>query len=314
MVETELNPRPMRHYIVVLIYIMIMVGLGFVFVGPVIGIFAAMAVLGVGMTELLDIVSDPASDETAKYALYILQSCATGVGLIVVPAIVLRQYHLSIGRLFSYAKVEWRPVLLTVLVVVVFVGVNSAVAEWNAGMELPQSLETLEQWMRQREDEASEMVKAVTKMDTPWELFAVLLVVAVLPAVGEEVVFRGMVQNVLFRGTRNVHVAIWVAAALFSAIHLQFYGFLPRMLLGALFGYLYYWSGSLALAVIAHFVNNATSVIAVYYYQRGLMDTNLESPESLPLVFVLTSGVLTAGLLYYFYKYFEHRRSTFPEL
>jgi membrane protease YdiL (CAAX protease family) len=103
-------------------------------------------------------------------------------------------------------------------------------------------------------------------------------------------------------------VSIWVAAILFSAIHFQFFGFVPRVLLGALFGYLYYWSGNLWLAILAHFVNNGFSVLAMYFYQQGKLGFDLESPESVPLNAVIISGVLTVALLYYFYKYFENRK------
>jgi membrane protease YdiL (CAAX protease family) len=91
---------------------------------------------------------------------------------------------------------------------------------------------------------------------------------------------------------------------------MQFFGFIPRVLLGALFGYLYYWSGNLTLAIIAHFVNNGVSVLAMYFYQQGAFEFDLESPESAPASVVIVSAALTAGLLYYFYKYFQHKPST----
>ena len=108
--------------------------------------------------------------------------------------------------------------------------------------------------------------------------------------------------------TGNIHISIWFAAILFSAIHFQFFGFVPRLLLGALFGYLYYWSGSLMLAILAHFVNNAVSVTALYLYQEGQFTFDVESQESAPLNVVILSGILTVGLLYYFYKYYQDRK------
>src|SRR5690606_4911795 len=141
------------------------------------------------------------------------------------------------------------------------------------------------------------------------ELMFALVIIAILPAVGEEIVFRGLIQNELLRGTRNVHVAIWVAAILFSTIHFQFYGFVPRLLLGALFGYLYYWSGNLMLAILAHFVNNGVSVVALYLYQQGKFAFDIESQEAAPPQMVIISTILTAGLLYYFYIYYRDRKT-----
>jgi membrane protease YdiL (CAAX protease family) len=141
-------------------------------------------------------------------------------------------------------------------------------------------------------------------------LLIALVIIAVLPAIGEELVFRGLIQNELFRGTKNIHVSIWIAAFLFSAIHIQFFGFVPRLLLGALFGYLYYWSGNLSLAILAHFVNNAVSVVALYLYQHGKFTFDIESPESAPPNVVIVSTLITAGLLFYFYKYFQARKTS----
>ncbi len=142
------------------------------------------------------------------------------------------------------------------------------------------------------------------------ELIIALFVIAVLPAIGEELVFRGLIQNELKRLTQNVHVAIWVSALLFSAFHLQFFGFVPRLLLGALFGYLYYWSGNLSMAVLAHFTNNAVAVFSLYYYQQGTLEYNAESTEAFPLSVILTSGVFTSLLLLYFRNFYKTHDSS----
>ena len=136
-----------------------------------------------------------------------------------------------------------------------------------------------------------------------------LVVIAIIPAIGEELVFRGIVQNELLRWTKNAHISIWLAAIVFSTVHLQFYGFLPRVVLGAMFGYLYHWSGNLWLAMFAHFVNNAVQVVALFFYQRGNLQYDVEGTESVPANFIVIGTLLTAGLLYYFYKYFENKKT-----
>jgi len=93
---------------------------------------------------------------------------------------------------------------------------------------------------------------------------------------GEELLFRGVVQRILTEMTRNHHWGIWLSAALFSALHLQFFGFIPRLLLGAIFGYLLVWSGSLWLPILAHFVNNAGAVIALWLSGKGVISPAVE--------------------------------------
>jgi membrane protease YdiL (CAAX protease family) len=132
-----------------------------------------------------------------------------------------------------------------------------------------------------------------------------ILVVALLPAIGEELVFRGMIQRELWRGTRNIHVAIWVSATVFSAIHMQFYGFVPRLCLGALFGYLYYWSDNLLIPIFSHFFNNAFAVVMVYLNHLDITDVNIEDGEAAPFHYVIVSLVLSLGLLYYIWKYYR---------
>lgn len=314
MVENDLNSRPQRHPVINLIMILIYVGLGFIFVGPFIGFFAALPFFPGTMMDMVTALQDPANHPELKIPLYILQGFATLVGLIVAPAVFMRGNQASVTSFFKDHKTEWIPVMLTAFVVVISMAVNSVFIEWNADFSFPEFAKGFETWARERENEATELTTFLTKFDSPGELWIAILVIAILPAIGEEIVFRGLIQNELFRGTKNIHLSIWIAAILFSAIHLQFFGFLPRLMLGALFGYLYYWSGNLSLAILAHFVNNGVSVVAMYFYQKGAFEFDLETPEAAPANVVMLCGVLTAGLLYYFYKYFEHRKPSIPRV
>ena len=100
------------------------------------------------------------------------------------------------------------------------------------------------------------------------QLIIGFLVIAVLPAIGEEIIFRGMIQNDFYRATRNIHLSIWISALLFSAIHIQFFGFFPDCFLVRLFGYLYYWSGNLLMPMLAHFINNGFTVATLVLTQK----------------------------------------------
>jgi membrane protease YdiL (CAAX protease family) len=132
-----------------------------------------------------------------------------------------------------------------------------------------------------------------------------MVVFAVLPAIGEELAFRGIVQNELHRWWKNPHVAIWVAAIIFGVIHMQFYGVVPRIMLGVLFGYLYWWSGNIWVPIIGHFINNGFMVLMMFLAQRRAVNINVESTEPESLTLSLLSLVLTAVLLYGLYAAFS---------
>jgi membrane protease YdiL (CAAX protease family) len=298
-----------KHPVINLIIILLMMGLGFVVIGPLLGFFLAMPFFDGSMTELAEAVQRPMNHPEIRIPLYLIQGTATATGLILAPAVYLAREQRSLRAFFTSRGLDLAPVAVTVITVVVFMAVNSVFIEWNAKVVFPEFAKGFEEWARQREDAAAEITHFLTEFSSTGQLLLALVVIAVLPAIGEEIVFRGLIQNELVRATRNVHVAIWLAAVLFSAIHFQFFGFIPRVLLGALFGYLYYWSGNLLLAIIAHFVNNAVSLIALYYYQQGKFSFDIESQEAAPAPLVILSLILTAGLLYYFYKYYRDRQS-----
>ena len=162
-----------------------------------------------------------------------------------------------------------------------------------------------ENWAIQEEERLAKLTEAITDFKSVGEMLIGILVIALLPAIGEELVFRGMIQRELWRGTRNIHLAIWVSATIFSAIHMQFYGFIPRLLLGALFGYLYYWSGNLLIPMFSHFFNNAFAVVLVYLNHMKITDINMEGGEAAPLHYVTTGLIVTIGLLYYIWKHYR---------
>ncbi|MCD7935406.1 MAG: CPBP family intramembrane metalloprotease [Tannerellaceae bacterium] len=133
----------------------------------------------------------------------------------------------------------------------------------NKEIILPSFMEGIERWMQTKEAEAERLTELLLAGSGIGTLLMNLLVVAVAAGVTEEFLFRGTLQRVFGKWTTNHHIIIWSVAFLFSAIHLQFYGFIPRMLLGAFFGYLLYWTNNIWVPVFAHFLNNAFGVIAM---------------------------------------------------
>lgn len=229
----------------------------------------------------------------------------TSIGMFIIPAIVYAKLQSKdwLGYL-NIVPVPLYLVLLTLLLALVSSPALDYSMNLNKGMKLPAFLKDLEAWMLLKEMKMEELTKLLITMSSLPVLLINLLMLAIIPAIGEELIFRGALQRIFSRWTGNYHIAIWLTAIIFSTIHFQFYGFLPRMLLGAIFGYLLVWSGSLWLPIIAHFLNNAIAVFTAYWYQsQGLsIDKMFESqPINMPLV--LVSLVLFSALLRYFYTY-----------
>lgn len=152
-------------------------------------------------------------------------------------------------------------------------------------------------WAREMEASAAGLTENLLRMESPGELVFTLLVIAVIPAIGEELVYRGLLQNKLMERL-NPHVAIWVAALIFSAFHLQLEGLLPRMLLGAILGYAFYWTQNLWVPIIAHFFLNGIQVIVPYFYKDAIEQMSSQPPQEINWWGILFSAMLTFGVGY----------------
>ena len=172
---------------------------------------------------------------------------------------------------------------------------------WNQQLSLPAFAQNIESWMRASEDSAEILTKKLLEMPTTAELISNILVVALIPAIGEELMFRGIIQQI-FQKKYSYHVAIWISAILFSAMHMQFYGFLPRLALGALFGYLLVFSGSILVPITAHFINNGAQVIITYMQQHKIIALTEEELETTPLIIKITFTALFTMIMYFFYQ------------
>jgi uncharacterized protein len=156
-------------------------------------------------------------------------------------------------------------VLLLSLPLVIFLG------ELNRNVQLPSGIAN---WMKEQEDEAAKTIKALLSKHTIKDLILNLICIAGLAAVGEELLFRGVAQRLLIKLCKSPWAGIIISAFLFSAMHVQFYGFLPRFVLGILLGAIYWYSGSLWTAILAHFVYDAVLIILVYFNPASLNDEN----------------------------------------
>ncbi|GCC52081.1 CPBP family intramembrane metalloprotease [Chryseotalea sanaruensis] len=285
-----------------ILLVLVAVLAGFIVVGPLIGILIALPFYEGSIMDFMSALSDPISNPGVKIPFYIVQGCSTLFGLIIVPALLVVAKRQPLIKLMSVPNTQLTAYLIVAFSTISFMLVNSPFIEWNANLTFPEFMKGFEEWAKTREEYAGEVTSFLTTFSNRGELILALFVIAVLPAFGEELVFRGLLQPQLNKHTGNIHAAIWITAILFSAMHMQFYGFVPRMLLGGLFGYLYYWSGNLWVAILAHFVNNGFSVLMLYLYQQKVSELDMNSTESAPWPVVAGAAMISFALLYIFKK------------
>ena len=214
---------------------------------------------------------NPLSDINTLKWIQLLQT----ITLFLLPSLMIA--YLGTKAPFSWLqldkKADWKVFLWAVGIMLVALPAINLLAQWNQQMELPTWLSGLEEWMKSKEAEAEWLTKQFMSATTISALLVNLFLMAVLPAVSEEITFRGVLQQLLTAPhRRSPHLAIWLTAIIFSAVHMQFYGFVPRMLMGALFGYMLVWTGSLWIPILMHFTNNAMAVILYFVALRADLD------------------------------------------
>lgn len=279
------------------------------------------SLLAVGLVQLLYGVSLAQSGQLAVapeqvphgWAVLMLTQGLSLAGAGAGAALLPRLLGQSVASYFAPRRLgaEWWPAAAG-LVIICSAPFLSALMAWNAGAHFPTPLHDFELWARAEEDQKTGLTKFLTDFNSPGRLLVGLIVIAIVPAVAEELVFRGGVQRNLVAWFGSRHVGVWLAAAIFSAIHVQFFGFVPRFVLGLVLGYLYEWSGNILVSMAAHFTQNAFQLVLLYLAQGkqlpGAFDP--DSTQSLPWPPVLLSAVLTAGLLYWLHQRWAAGRPT----
>jgi len=222
-----------------------------------------------GFKTLADTFSFDTQNPHVGATLWILQIVSTTLPLFVAPVLFAR---FIVSDTSTYLKPTFRflPVfLLLIFTVMLFSSpVMEMLSNINQKLTLPAAFKALEDKMRAMELSAQKATEAMLKMKTIWAMLWAVLVVGLLTAIAEEFLFRGVIQTIFVQWTKNKHTAIWITAILFSAFHMEFFTFLPRVFLGALFGYFVAYSGSIWTGVWGHFLNNGSAVVITYLYQR----------------------------------------------
>lgn len=266
-------------------------------------LFACLAIFGMAMSSLAGffIINWKCTTATMRIAT-VVQS----IFQMIVPA--LATALLVCRRPASFLAIDRRPdtltLILAILGLVAATPVMNCIIEWNASVSFPESLSSLEQTLRSMEDHAAETVLMLEGAHTLPNLFINILIIGVMAGFGEELFFRGTFMRLFTTAGFNRHLAIWLVAFIFSSLHLQFFGFIPRMLLGAYFGYLLAWSRCLWIPIVVHATNNILYVVTQYI---GFDDKStgwsidsigVDSGILLPAV----SSILTAAVLFLLYR------------
>ncbi|KAA3440256.1 CPBP family intramembrane glutamic endopeptidase [Rufibacter hautae] len=276
------------------------------FIGNFLAVVLVKMIWGYGVVETAEMLSKPSAYPESRSALVLFQGMVHFVGFTVASLAFLRvNAYKPAAFLSPRAVVPFYLLLGSAVLLLVILPASSWVVHWNATVDFPAFLEGFERWAKAKEDALRELTLELTKINTIPQLVLGMVVFAVLPAIGEELAFRGIVQQELQRWWRNPHLAIWVSAIIFGIIHLQFYGVVPRIMLGLLFGYLYWWSGNIWVPIIGHFMNNGFMVLMMFLAQRQAVTMNVESTEPNSWSLSLISLGLTAVLLYGLYTSFR---------
>jgi len=297
-----LPPRPMHPAA----QLLMMLGLAVagLCLASLLGLVLANACYGLSMAQFGALSAAPEQSPHGWEVLMLYQGLSlagAGVGAALLPRLLGQ----SVASYFAPRRLGAAWWLAAAgLVILCSVPFLSALVAWNAGVHFPTPLHDFELWARGMEDQAAGLTKFLTDFNTPGRLLVGLVVIAIVPAVAEELVFRGGVQRNLVVWFGSRHVGVWLAAAIFSAIHVQFFGFVPRFVLGLVLGYLYEWSGNILVSMAAHFTQNAFQLILLYLAQGKQLPSYFDPDSTQPLPWppVLLSAVLTAGLLYWLHQ------------
>ncbi|MCD4683154.1 MAG: CPBP family intramembrane metalloprotease [Bacteroidales bacterium] len=269
----------------------------------ILGLLIALPFFGTGILENFNELNNAGNEFTIRFLKYF--QVVNQLGVFIIP--VLFYAYLEKRKIGNYLKVDKRPglvylVLSSILIISSIPAINWMVV-LNEQMGLPEFMKGLEGWMRESEDKANKFTEAFLEVDTISGLIVNLFIIAMLAALGEELLFRGVVLQLFYEGLKNSHLAVFISAILFSALHLQFYGFLPRTVLGILFGYIFIWTGSLWIPIILHFLFNGITVVAAYLYNTGHISTDIESFGTTDNnIIIIGSFIISIILLFAIYR------------
>jgi membrane protease YdiL (CAAX protease family) len=297
--------RDLSPYLKLLSLLLVVISTGFLVMAVSTGL--AIPLFGKNVLNVISEAgdySDPATITALKYFQVVNQ-----LGIFVLPAILF--VLLTDNDIPGYLKLRdgWHrmAILYGTILILVSLPLNHWLMEINGAERFPSFLAGVEDWMKTKEEEADVLTEAFLSTSSIGGFLFNLLMIAAIAAIGEELIFRGILVRLFHEWTSNIHLAVIIPALIFSALHLQFYGFLPRFLLGIFLGYLFIWTGSLKVPMLVHFINNAFAVIIAFMDGRGWIHADFErvGASGNPVI-IACSVVMTVAVLWVIY-YHEQR-------
>ena len=269
-----------------------------------IGMALTPFIFDIPVDEVTHLFNDSGATINLSLARYL--QTLTNIAFFIIPALVaaylFSRKPIDYLGLRDSASAKWFATALT-LIIVAIPGISLLVA-LNELIIFPESLAELEKWLIQKYENSKNQNAIYLNVYNLGGLFFNIFMIALLPAIGEELIFRGIVHKIFLKMTGNIHFAIILSAFLFSLLHLQFYRLFPIWLLGVLFGYLMVWSGTIWLPVFAHFINNAAIVIAYFLINRGIAPEEIKAmaTNTLNVPAIIISIILCSVILWIMYK------------
>lgn len=291
---SHLNPVSKLLLLIILVF-------SFLLFSLLLGILVLVPFFGSGVISL--IAAPDFGDPAIVNALKVVQMLNTAGGLLL-PAILFMWLcnRPDSGSMYRFHLIPWL-IAASVALIVVAQPVVGLANELNSHLALPGWLSDVKTWMKDKENINAQVTDAFLSTTSSMGFLVNVLMIAILPALAEEILFRGALAGLLKDWTKNVHAAVLISSLVFAAIHLQFYGFLPRFLLGMLLGYLFFWSGSIWLPVTAHFTNNFLSVFIEFLFRKGYIHTNAENFGTNNAAWLtLLSITLISAIIYFIYS------------
>ncbi|MBX9853274.1 MAG: CPBP family intramembrane metalloprotease [Cytophagaceae bacterium] len=277
---------------------------GFRFLGEGIILTVFAAIFGTDYILSLD-NNPPPSD--SRPVLLSMQVSIHLISFILLPLIYIKYINPKIKLEISLKKNNTNGFLIMILFAVLLIILSQPLVDvinkFNQNIKLPDIL-GFENTAKNLEEKLKILMRFLIQYDSIPEFIMLLFIIAIIPAIGEEFLFRGIAQNELIKIWKTPHFPIWITAFFFSFLHFQFMGFFPRMFLGVVFGYLYYWSGSLLIPICMHFINNAMALILNNLHMKKIIDFDPESVD-FPAIIIIVCLVVFLLLLFTFRRFSE---------
>ena len=296
-----------KRYPIFSLFVYFILGL---FLANFFGYITGLAFCGFEKETVENLLLNPQNYPSRRGTLMLIQAVSSMCSFIAIPILYLIWYEKrSFFSILSSLKSESINVPILLFLGIIFISItylpfNTYIAHLNDQISFPSRLKFLESFIKRADLQIEKMVLFLLDFSSLKEFILGLFVIAIIPALGEEFFFRRILLTRLIRSFKDIHLAVWISSCLFSAFHFQFYGFIPRILLGSIFGYLYVWSSMFWLPVFAHFFNNAFLLCLLYFSNEDMDTLTSQIQEKTNLTIAFSSLICTILLMLLFKRYF----------